>query len=82
MKSILTFEKWTKKMSKNEKPKYSLLTVFFCDDIETLSSQTKLKKNILLLYFFLHIFRKNKKKPIFIYFLRYFKKNILKILII
>jgi len=39
-------------MSKNEKPKYSLLTVFFCDDVEKLSSQTKLNKNILLLKFF------------------------------
>jgi hypothetical protein len=29
MKSILTFENWTKKMSKNEKPKYFLLTEFF-----------------------------------------------------
>ena len=34
MKSILTFPKWTKKMSKNDLPKTSLLTDFFCDDIE------------------------------------------------
>ena len=44
MKSILTFSKWTKKMSKIGKPKKSLLTEFFYYDIENLSSQTKLKK--------------------------------------
>ena len=33
MKSILTFQKWTKKMSKNGLPKMSLLTEIFCDDI-------------------------------------------------
>jgi len=49
MEKYFGFSKWTKKMSKNEKPKYSLLTDFFCDDVEKLSSQTKLKKNILLL---------------------------------
>ncbi len=51
MKSILTFKKWTKKMSKNDLPKKSLLTDFFCDDIEKLSCQTKPNKFILLLYF-------------------------------
>ena len=30
-------------MSKNEKPKYSLLTDFFCDDIEILWSQINLQ---------------------------------------
>jgi hypothetical protein len=39
MKSILTFSKWTKKMSKNGLSKMSLLTDFFCDDVENLSSQ-------------------------------------------
>ena len=39
-------------MSKIGKPKKSLLTVFFCDDVENLSSQTKLKTKILLLYIF------------------------------
>ncbi len=34
MKSILTFPKWTKKMSKIGLSKTSLLTDFFCDDIE------------------------------------------------
>jgi hypothetical protein len=42
----LTFQKWTKKMSKNWMPKKSLLTDFFCDDVENLSSQIKLKKII------------------------------------
>ena len=37
MKSVLTFSKWTKKMSKIDLPKTSLLTDFFCDDIENLS---------------------------------------------
>jgi hypothetical protein len=44
MEKYFDFSKWTKKMSKNEKPKYSLLTDFFCDDVEILSSQTNLKK--------------------------------------
>jgi hypothetical protein len=39
MEKYFDFSKWTKKMSKNEKPKYSLLTDFFCDDVEILSSQ-------------------------------------------
>jgi len=52
MKSILTFSKWTKKMSKNDLPKMSLLTEIFCDDVEKISSQIKLEKKILLLYFF------------------------------
>ncbi len=43
MEKYFDFSKWTKKMSKNEKPKYSLLTDFFCDDVENLSSQIKLK---------------------------------------
>ena len=37
MKSVLTFSKWTKKMSKIDLSKTSLLTEFFCDDIENLS---------------------------------------------
>ena len=41
MEKYFDFSKWTKKMSKNEKPKYSLLTDFFCDDVEKLSSQIK-----------------------------------------
>jgi hypothetical protein len=44
MEKYFDFSKWTKKMSKNEKPKYSLLTEFFCDDVENLSSQINLKK--------------------------------------
>jgi len=43
MEKYFDFSKWTKKMSKIGKPKYSLLTVFFCDDVENLSSQAKLK---------------------------------------
>jgi hypothetical protein len=42
MEKYFDFSKWTKKMSKNEKPKYSLLTDFFCDDVEKLPSQIKL----------------------------------------
>jgi hypothetical protein len=44
MEKYFDFSKWTKKMSKIGKPKYSLLTDFFCDDVEILSSQMKLKK--------------------------------------
>jgi hypothetical protein len=40
-------------MSKNDLPKKSLLTDFFCDDIENLWSQGKPNIFILLLYFFL-----------------------------
>ena len=47
LKSILTFEKWTKKMSKNDLSKMSLLTENFCDDIQNLSSHIKANKNIL-----------------------------------
>jgi hypothetical protein len=53
MKSILTFSKWTKKMSKIDLPKMSLLTDFFCDDVENLSSQIKLEIKNLLLYIFI-----------------------------
>jgi len=52
MKSIFTFSKWTKKMSKIDLPKMSLLTKILCDDIEKLSSQSKLESKKLLLYFF------------------------------
>jgi hypothetical protein len=44
MEKYFDFSKWTKKMSKIRKPKYSLLTEFFCDDVENLSSQINLKK--------------------------------------
>ena len=53
MKSIFTFSKWTKKMSKINLPKMSLLTDFLYDHIEKLSSQIKPNKFYLLLYFFL-----------------------------
>ncbi len=43
MEKYFDFSKWTKKMSKIRKPKYSLLTDFLCDDVENLSSQIKLK---------------------------------------
>jgi len=41
-KVFLTFQKWTKKMSKNQKPKHFLLTKNFPYHVENLSSQTKL----------------------------------------
>jgi len=31
MKSVLTFQKWTKKMSKNEKPKHFMKKPITCD---------------------------------------------------
>jgi len=42
MEKYFDFSKWTKKMSEIEMPKYSLLTDFFCDDIEFLSSEMNL----------------------------------------
>jgi hypothetical protein len=39
MEKFFEISKWTKKMSKMGKPKYFLLTNFFCDDVEKLSSQ-------------------------------------------
>ena len=52
MKSVLTFSKWTKKMSKNDLTKMSLLTEIFYDDLENLSSQINPNIFYLLLYFF------------------------------
>ena len=45
MKSILTFQKWTKKMSKIGQSKYSLLTEIFCDDIEKSKEKIFFVKN-------------------------------------
>jgi len=42
-KVFLTFPKWTKKMSKNQKPKHSLLTKKLPYHIEKLSSQINLQ---------------------------------------
>jgi hypothetical protein len=69
-------------MSKMGKSKTSLLTEFFYYDSENLSSQIKLQKIFLLLKKCVFILRINKKKPQIYYILRYFKKNIIKFLII
>jgi hypothetical protein len=52
MKSILTFQKWTKINVQNRHVKNTLTENFFCLENEKLSSQIKPENFILLCYFF------------------------------